>query len=98
MRAVGVKQLKSKLSEYLRQVRAGETIFVTDREEVVAELRPARRHRAPDSIEEILDLLSENGEVTRPGVRKGKWCWKTSGLGLPAGKAIKLLDEIRDDR
>jgi len=42
MKAVGVKQLKARLSEYLRAVKAGEIILVTDRDEVVAELRPAR--------------------------------------------------------
>jgi antitoxin (DNA-binding transcriptional repressor) of toxin-antitoxin stability system len=42
MKSVGVKQLKSRLSEYLRLVRGGETVFVTDRDEVVAELRPAQ--------------------------------------------------------
>jgi len=40
MRAVGIRELKNRLSEYLRQVRRGEEILVTDRGEVVAELRP----------------------------------------------------------
>ena len=38
MKAVGVKVLKAKLSEYLRLVKAGETVLVTERDEVVAEL------------------------------------------------------------
>ncbi len=40
MRTVGIKLLKNRLSEYLRLVAAGETILVTDRDRVVAELRP----------------------------------------------------------
>jgi len=39
MKAVGVRELKNRLSEYLRLVRKGEKILVTDRGEVVAELR-----------------------------------------------------------
>ena len=39
MRAVGVRELKNRLSEYLRLVHHGEEILVTDRGEVVAELR-----------------------------------------------------------
>ena len=39
MKAVGIRELKNKLSEYIRQVKAGEEILVTDRGEVVAELR-----------------------------------------------------------
>jgi len=99
MKAVGVKQLKARLSEYLRHVRAGETIFVTDRDEVVAELRPAHRqsHRA-EGIDEVLDSLAEAGEITRASIPKGKWTWKVKGLGLPSGTGQRLLDEIRSDR
>jgi antitoxin (DNA-binding transcriptional repressor) of toxin-antitoxin stability system len=39
VKAVGVRDLKNHLSEYLRLVRRGERILVTDRGEVVAELR-----------------------------------------------------------
>lgn len=38
MRAVGLKILKNKLSEYVRLAASGETVLVTDRERVVAEL------------------------------------------------------------
>lgn len=38
MKSVGIKVLKNKLSKYLRDVRAGETIWVTDRDEVIAEI------------------------------------------------------------
>ncbi len=99
MKAVGVKQLKAHLSEYLRMAKAGDTILVTDRDEVVAELRPARRHpRAPSTVEEALDLLAGSGEVTRPGLPKGSWTWRTRGLGLSSGAAARLLDFVREDR
>ena len=100
MKAVGVKQLKARLSEYLRHVRAGETILITDREEVVAELRPAAR-RAPrqhDKLEDLLDLLAERGDITRAALPKGKWVWKVAGMGLPPGTAAGLLNQIRSDR
>jgi antitoxin (DNA-binding transcriptional repressor) of toxin-antitoxin stability system len=45
MRAVGLKVLKNKLSEYVRLARGGETILVTDRDQVVAELVPPRLDR-----------------------------------------------------
>jgi len=99
MKAIGVKQLKSRLSEYLRLVRNGESILVTDRDEVVAELRPARGRAAPrESLEEVLESLEERGELTRPSLPKGRWAWKVVGLGLPTGSAAALLDEIRHDR
>jgi antitoxin (DNA-binding transcriptional repressor) of toxin-antitoxin stability system len=99
MKSVGIKLLKSRLSEYLRIVRAGETVLVTDRDEVVAELRPSRRQPgAPESLGDLLDSLSERGELTRSREPKGRWKWKARGLGLPSGAAAAILEEIRGDR
>jgi prevent-host-death family protein len=99
MKAIGVKQLKARLSEYIRLVRAGETVLVTDRGEVVAELRPAhRQRRRGEELEEILDLLTEEGEITRASLPKRAWTWKAAGLGLAPGTAQDLLDAIRSDR
>ena len=99
MKAIGVKQLKARLSEYLRLVKTGETVLITDRDEVIAELRPARRQSASGlSVEDRLQALADAGELTRPGLPKGDWTWKARGLGLPAETAARLLDEIRGDR
>lgn len=40
MRVVGIRELKNRLSEFLRFVRRGERVLVTDRGRVVAELGP----------------------------------------------------------
>ena len=40
MRVVGIKELKNKLSEYVRIAASGERVLVTDRDRVVAELAP----------------------------------------------------------
>jgi antitoxin (DNA-binding transcriptional repressor) of toxin-antitoxin stability system len=99
MKSVGVKQLKSRLSEYPRLVRNGETVLVTDRDGVVAELRPTRRQPgAADSLEGLLDSLAERGEVTRASLPKRRWAWKVKGLGLAAGSANALLGEILSER
>lgn len=99
MKAVGVKQLKARLSEYLRLTKAGETILVTERDEVVAELRPARRQREVVSdVDDVLDQLAAAGSVTRASLPKSRWTWRAAGLGLPAGTAASLLDELRSDR
>lgn len=39
MKTVGLRELKNRLSAYVREVRAGHPIVVTDRGRVVAELR-----------------------------------------------------------
>jgi prevent-host-death family protein len=38
MQTVGIKALKNKLSEYIRVAAEGETVLVTDRGKVVAEI------------------------------------------------------------
>lgn len=100
MKAVGIKQLKAHLSSYIRLAKAGETVLVTEREEVVAELRPPRRRAPPSTtVDEVLDSLAEEGEVERATISKeNKWRWKIEGLGLPAGSAQRILDELRQDR
>src|SRR5688572_21395113 len=38
MKAVGIKNLKNNLSKYLDMVREGEIVYVTDREDIIAEI------------------------------------------------------------
>jgi antitoxin (DNA-binding transcriptional repressor) of toxin-antitoxin stability system len=99
MKVVGIKQLKARLSEYVRLAKAGETVLVAERDEIVAELRPARRQTPfADRLEELLDGLAASGEISRAGQPKGDWTWRSRGLGLPAGSAQALLEEMREDR
>ena len=74
-------------------------MLVTDRDEVVAELRPARgRFGAANSLDELLDSLAERGELTRAGLWKHRWKWNARGRGLAACSAITILDELRGHR
>jgi antitoxin (DNA-binding transcriptional repressor) of toxin-antitoxin stability system len=97
MKAVGVKELKARLSEYLRAVEAGETVLVTRHDEVVAELSPPRKPER-GALEERLDVLSAMGQLTRARLPKKDWAWRVDGLGLPAGTAATLLGELRGER
>jgi antitoxin (DNA-binding transcriptional repressor) of toxin-antitoxin stability system len=98
MKVVGIKQLKARLSEYVRLAKGGETVLVTERDEVVAELRPARRQTpAAGPLEDVLEALAASGEVARAAQPKGRWSWRSRGLGLPPGTARSLVDESRQD-
>ena len=46
MKQVRIADLKARLSEYLRAVRAGESIAVLDRDTPIAQLIPIRESRA----------------------------------------------------
>ena len=64
---VGARELKARLGKYLRRVRSGETLVVTDRGEPAAELRPIPRGRSME--EAALGRLEALGVVTRKGAR-----------------------------
>jgi antitoxin (DNA-binding transcriptional repressor) of toxin-antitoxin stability system len=66
MKAVGLKVLKNKLSEYVRLAASGETVLVTDRETVVAELVPPRSGRSSDVADAVLADAVRNGWVIPP--------------------------------
>jgi antitoxin (DNA-binding transcriptional repressor) of toxin-antitoxin stability system len=66
MRAVGLKTLKNRLSEYVRLVTNGETVLVTDRDRVVAELIPPRAGRAEHLGDAMLAEAVRRGWVTPP--------------------------------
>ncbi len=61
---VGTKELKNRLSHFLRVVRDGEVVNVMDRGEVVAQIHPMRRARSPKD-EQILSDLEREGLLTR---------------------------------
>ena len=64
MKTVGVRDLKNKLSEYLRRVRLGEGVLVTDRGEVVAELLPPGQAHGDPSVPVGLQALARRGLLT----------------------------------
>ena len=64
MKTVGVRELKNRLSEYIRLVRAGEGVLVTDRGEVVAEIGPPGHGATDSSAPPGLVALARRGLVT----------------------------------
>jgi prevent-host-death family protein len=64
VKSVGIRELKNRLSEYLRSVRLGETVLVTDRGEVVAELLPPGQGRTDPAVPAGLRELAKRGLVT----------------------------------
>ena len=59
---VGAREFKNRMGYYLRQVKAGETVHVTDRGKIVAELKPSPPPKAGD--DEALRGLAAEGVVT----------------------------------
>ena len=92
MKTVGLKTLKSKLSEYVRAAAAGETIVVTDRGRVVAEINPPRAKK-----ESWRERGIREGWV-RPAVRGPDWPPKPTPVeGYTLEQLLADLDEDRKD-
>jgi hypothetical protein len=96
MKVVGVRELKNRLSEYLRLVREGEEILVTDRGAVVATLREP----GPSTLESPypgLMMLVRQGRV-RQGSENRPDLYPRFVPFMPKGEVLKLLDEERGPR
>jgi antitoxin (DNA-binding transcriptional repressor) of toxin-antitoxin stability system len=97
MKTVGLRELKNRLSEYVRQVRSGESILVTDRGEVVAELNPPGQSAARSDLPPGLLELARKGLVTLGGPNDPSLYPKMRRV-LRGCTAAQLLDEERGER
>ena len=88
MTSVGVRALRDNLSGYLRRVREGELLVITDRGRPIGELGPAARGRSADRARAL--------------VRRGVASWaggKPKGLvGAPRPRAGLVSDAVIEDR
>ena len=95
IKAVGVKELKNRLSAYLREVRGGTVILVTDRENVVAELREPTVGRPLEEGNALEQEWIREGSLHPP--RTAKRPLIKSPVRLPDGTAQRILDEQRGE-
>jgi antitoxin (DNA-binding transcriptional repressor) of toxin-antitoxin stability system len=93
MRSVDLKTLKNKLSEYVRLAAGGETVLITDRDRVVAEIGPPSRARSAMLSDALLVDAVRQGWMTPP---------ISVGRGPPARKPVmkigELLSHLQRDR
>lgn len=96
MQAVNIRELKTRLSHYLREVRGGQVVLVTDRGTVVAELRPP-------SVDERairrwgLQRLADKG-MLKFGAPHDASVYRPSPVSLEAATIDAALDFVRGDR
>jgi prevent-host-death family protein len=90
---VGIRELRSNLSQYVARVRAGETITVTDHGKPVAQLTPL-------AGQDKLSRLIAEGKVTparNPSPPGSRWLPEPLPL-LGEGTVSELIIEDRDIR
>ncbi len=87
-RSIGIRELKSKLSQCVRNVKRGATVVVTERGRPVARLVPE-----DDSLDDRLAVLTKAGALQWSGRRLGR-----AAPGVrPRGKRT-LADIVRENR
>ncbi len=106
MRTAGLRELKAKLAEYIRDVRRGETVLVTDRGQVVAEINPPGARvaaPAPGDLAPRLVALAAEGRVQLPTAtsvqvqKLREQLQRFRPIPLP-GLGQQLLDQERGER
>ena len=98
MRSVGLKELETKLGEYVRLAENGETVLVTDHDRVVAEIVPPSTQHAgalPAEDELLADLI-RRGLVRPAEVRRGPPPPRTPMMTL--AELMAEIDADREDR
>jgi antitoxin (DNA-binding transcriptional repressor) of toxin-antitoxin stability system len=98
MRTIGIRELKSRLSQVLREVQQGDAVLVTDRGRVVAELRlpdASAWGRSAPGPEAALARLAASGHLRLAEPAPDPY--PASPIRSPAGLARRLLYEERGE-
>jgi prevent-host-death family protein len=99
MAQVGVRRFKAELSRYLREVRRGRPVFITDRGEIIAQVSKAdgvRGRKGVAATAARLRALEERGQLRPPARADRSWV-KGPLVRLKRGTARRLLDADRND-
>jgi antitoxin (DNA-binding transcriptional repressor) of toxin-antitoxin stability system len=96
MLPVKVSELKNRLSHYLREVRRGESVLVSDRDRVIARIDPVGGATAADGGDASwIDDLERRGTIRRPRHRlDADWLKRRPRV---TGDVVAALLEERDD-
>jgi prevent-host-death family protein len=98
MSVVKISELKNRLSYYLRQVRSGESVLVSDRNRVIARIDPAG-DMLPEAISDgqWLDDLEQRGIIRRGAGRLPRG-WLGRRPKVKADVVGAILEERREGR
>ena len=88
MSTVGVKQLKDRLTEYLRHTKQGEEVIVTERGTPIALIQPIKSADKAASLEAKLARLAAQGAVTLPTQKPLKRVRLVKVAGKPISKTL----------
>jgi prevent-host-death family protein len=88
MGSVGVKELKNRLTYYLRRTKQGEEVIVTERGKPIALIQSIQSAERVASLEARLARLAAQGLVTLPSGRPVRKVRLARVSGPPVSKVI----------
>lgn len=97
MKTVGLRELKNRLSAYVREVRSGQAVVVTDRGQVVAELRSPDQVTPGMKVDPTVARLVNRGLLILGAPNTGRVYPSLSRL-LRSTSSAKLLEVERGTR
>ena len=92
MSSVGVKELKNRLTHYLRRTKQGEEVIVTERGRPIALIQPIQSADRVVSLEARLARLAAQGLVTLPTHKPLR---KVRLVKIPGAPVSKIILEDR---
>lgn len=96
MISTGIRELKNRLSHYVRQIEAGKRVAVTAHGRVVAELVPPARGPGAGSVSRYHELVATGviEPAAEPDAPPPAW----PDIHLPPGTVAQLIDSDRGER
>lgn len=88
MESIGIRELKENLSRYMKRVRTGEKIIVTDRKKEIAVIMPLEKK---DKEEKIYQLIQRKIAFWNGGKPRG-------ALSRITSKGKSVSDAVIEDR
>lgn len=102
MLAIGIRELKTQLSQYIRIVQNGEILLITDRNKVVAELRQSTLSydtNIDSKLETYIAKLAKDGTIKKATRRESSLdSFYKKGKGKAKVDWKKAYLEIKEDR
>jgi len=88
METIGIRDLKENLSRYMRRVKTGESIIVTDRKKQIAIIMPLEKKAKDEKIYQL--------------IQRGMACWaggKPKGMPIRiVSRGSSVSDAVIEDR
>ena len=94
MKTTTVSKLKASLSEYLRSVKAGEEVLVTERGRPIAKLTPAA---GSDVLADHLIEMEKHGLIKLGSGKLPKGFWELPRPKDPKGLVVKTVLREREE-